>query len=296
MLENGAKENLYFSCMKRLIKQSTLDKALNKHRNKKQTIGFTPTLGALHSGHLELMQRSQRECDIGVCSIFVNPTQFNESSDLKKYPRTLNADKALLNSINMDYLFNPSVAEVYPEDLDTSVKIDFGQLDKVMEGAMRPGHFEGVAQVVKRLLDMVRPTHLYMGQKDFQQFTICQHMIDTLNLPVKLVVCPIVREKDGVAMSSRNTRLTPDHRKRAVIINKMLNFANENLDKMSVSELEKTCIERLSIPGFKPEYFTISDGRTLQPIKDVSKNDYIVACTAVWAGEVRLIDNMILRK
>jgi pantoate--beta-alanine ligase len=194
--------------MQRLIKQSTLDKALAKHRRAGRTIGFTPTLGALHSGHLQLMQRSQRECDVAICSIFVNPTQFNDPTDLKKYPRTLKADKTLLESIEVDYLFNPLVDEVYPKGLDTHVEIDFGQLDKVMEGAMRPGHFAGVAQVVKRLLDMVRPTHLYMGQKDFQQFTIIQHMIDLLDMPVQLVVCPIVREADGLAMSSRNRRLS----------------------------------------------------------------------------------------
>lgn len=281
--------------MKRLIKANTLDKALSKHRIKGENIGFTPTLGALHSGHLELMKRSQRMCDVSVCSIFVNPTQFNEASDLKKYPRTVGADKALLQSIDMDYLFNPGVDVVYPSGLDTRVPIDFGQLDKVMEGAMRPGHFEGVAQVVKRLLDLVRPTHLFMGQKDFQQFTIVQHMIDVLDLPVELVVCPIVREMDGVAMSSRNRRLTVDLRSRSTIIFETLNYARDHFETMPISKLESSCMERMRIPDFRPEYFSIVDGRTLEKVAHVKDHDYIVACTAVWAGEVRLIDNMILK-
>lgn len=282
--------------MKRLIKQSTIDKALRPHRRRGETIGFTPTLGALHDGHLQLMRRSQRECSTSVCSIFVNPTQFNDPSDLKKYPRTLKADKALLKSIGMDYLFNPSAEEVYPPGLDTTVDIDFGQLGKVMEGAMRPGHFEGVAQVVKRLLDMVRPTHLYMGQKDFQQFTIIQHMIDRLDMPVELVVCPIVRDADGLAMSSRNRRLSPETRARATVLNDTLQYATSNYASTPIADLEQTCISKLTFGEFRPEYFSIVDGNTLQSIRDVTAHDYIVACTAVWAGDVRLIDNHILRQ
>lgn len=282
--------------MKRLIKQSTIDKALDRHRRRGETIGFTPTLGALHSGHLELMQRSQRECDIAVCSIFVNPTQFNDPSDLKKYPRTLKADKALLESIDMDYLFNPLADEVYPQGLDTKVDIDFGQLDKVMEGAMRPGHFAGVAQVVKRLLDMVRPTHLYMGQKDFQQFTIIQHLIDQLSLPVQLVICPIVRELDGLAMSSRNRRLPASTRAKATILYQTLLSAKERYEAATIADLERDCVAAMTFDEFKPEYFLIVDGHTLQPVKNVINHDYIVACTAVWAGDVRLIDNVIFRK
>lgn len=281
--------------MKRLIKQSTIDKALDKHRRRGQSIGFTPTLGALHRGHLQLMQQSQQACDVAVCSIFVNPTQFNDPNDLKKYPRTLKADKALLESIGMDYLFNPLADEVYPEGLDTGVNIDFGQLDKVMEGAMRPGHFAGVAQVVKRLLDMVRPTHLYMGQKDFQQFTIIQHMIDHLSIPVELVVCPIVREEDGLAMSSRNRRLSDHTRSRATILYKTLLSAKESYTSMPIADLERDCLTSMTFDEFKPEYFSIVDGHTLQPVVNVSDHHYIVACTAVWAGDVRLIDNVIFR-
>ncbi len=281
--------------MKRLIKQSTLDKALAKHRRKEQTIGFTPTLGALHSGHLQLMRQSQATCDVSVCSIFVNPTQFNDPGDLKKYPRTLAADRRLLESIDMDYLFNPLADEVYPKGLGTTVDIDFGELDKVMEGAMRPGHYEGVAQVVKRLLDMVRPTHLFMGQKDFQQFTIIQHMIDVLRLPIKLVVCPTVREEDGLAMSSRNRRLPAGTRAKAPILYKTLLAAKENYPTMPIADLERECIGALTFDEFKPEYFSIVDGHTLQPVKDVKDHDYIVACTAVWAGDVRLIDNVIFK-
>lgn len=281
--------------MRRLIKRSSLDRALRPYRRSGQTIGFTPTLGALHDGHLQLMLQSLKECDTAVCSIFVNPTQFNEASDLDKYPRTLAADRTLLESIDMPYLFHPGVEEVYPSTVDTTVDIDFGQLDKVMEGAMRPGHFDGVAQVVKRLLDLVQPTHLYMGQKDFQQFTIVQRMIDVLSLPVKLVVCPIVRETDGLAMSSRNQRLLPATRVRASVIYDTLRYASQQFATMQVADLQSICIERLTFGEFRPEYFEIVDGYTLRAIADVSQHDYIVACTAVWAGDVRLIDNMIYR-
>ena len=273
-----------------------LQKVLNKYRIAGKTIGFTPTMGALHSGHISLIDASTAKADITVCSIFVNPTQFNQSSDLKKYPRTLDSDQALLTNADCDVLFFPSVDEVYPKDLDTDVKLDLKGLDRKMEGEFRPGHFKGVAQVVKRLLDLVQPDYIFMGQKDFQQFSIIDYMLNKLKIPTQLVVCPTARDGDGLAMSSRNLRLLPHIRERAGIIHNTLTWAKEKLDTLSVKQIENEAMERMNITDFRPEYFEIINGRTLKPITYAGNCHYVVACTAVWAGEVRLIDNMILFK
>ncbi|NNF34297.1 MAG: pantoate--beta-alanine ligase [Saprospiraceae bacterium] len=282
--------------MKRKIKVSTLQKAITKEHNKGKSVGFVPTMGALHEGHMSLIKMAREQCDVVVCSIFVNPTQFNEKSDLKKYPRTLKQDMAMLIEEGTDYLFHPSVDEIYPDGEDISVEIDLNGLDRQMEGAFRPGHFEGVVQVVHRLLDIVKPDKLFMGQKDFQQFTIIQNMIDQLKMPVDLVVCPIMREEDGLAMSSRNRRLDPDIRKKAGILNKSLKWIKKNMDELTPAQASKEAINKMTIPGFKPEYVTIINGKTLKPIRSFESHDYVVVCTAVWAGEVRLIDNLILKK
>ena len=202
---------------------------LKKYLKKKQasglSIGYAPTMGALHQGHASLIQKAKAENDICVCSIFVNPTQFNDPKDLQKYPRTEGTDIALLVGLGNDILFYPSVEAVYPKGLQIPT-FDFGQVDKVMEGKFRPGHFDGVVEVVYRLLDIVEPDKLYMGQKDFQQFTLIQHMLNQLNAKTKLVVCPIIREIDGLALSSRNVRLTPENRTKAPIISKILHQLN----------------------------------------------------------------------
>jgi len=266
-------------------------------KSKGKTIGFAPTMGALHDGHMSLMQASNSEHDITVCSIFVNPTQFNEATDLEKYPRTLKADQKLLKKNGVNIVFAPDNDEVYPKGLDTNLEIDFKGLDTEMEGEFRPGHFAGVAQVVKRLLDIVQPHALYMGQKDFQQFSIIQYMINYYDLETKLRVIPIVREESGLAMSSRNVRLAPENRHAAKEIYKVLKYVKRNKYNRSCNELQDYAMTRLAkVPDFEPEYFTIADGRTLQKIKQVKNVDYAVACTAVWAGEVRLIDNIILKK
>ena len=289
--------NHYSTSMKTVTAVSQMQALIQDHRSKGKTVGFAPTMGALHNGHMSLMQASNKENDITVCSIFVNPTQFNEASDLEKYPRTLEADQKLLKKNGVDIVFAPSTDEVYPKDVNTNLDIDFKELDVEMEGEFRPGHFAGVAQVVKRLLDIVTPDALYMGQKDFQQFSICQYMIEYFDLPTKLRVIPIVREESGLAMSSRNVRLTPANKAAAKEIHKTLKYVKRNKYKMSCSELEAYAMNRLAkVADFKPEYFTIADGRTLKQIKDMRKVEYVVACTAVWAGEVRLIDNMILKK
>jgi len=268
---------------------------LKSMRKKRKKIGFVPTLGALHEGHMSLIKLSKEKSHITVCSIFVNPTQFNEATDLDEYPRTYEADTALLIEAGCDVLFFPSPGQVYPKDLDTEVKIDFGKIDKVMEGAFRPGHFDGVAQVVKRLLDIVKPHQLYMGQKDFQQVAVVSHMMKYYKLKTDLVICPIIREPHGLAMSSRNERLPKKRRKEAAVIYETLQWVVENMRDISVHELEQDAIGRIRIPGFRPEYFQIIDGHSLMPINHITKKKYVVACAAVWVGDVRLIDNVILQ-
>lgn len=273
-----------------------LQRNLNKERTKGKTIGFVPTMGALHQGHMSLIELSVKENDITVCSVFVNPTQFNEKEDLDKYPRTLEKDGAMLKEHSCNYLFAPQPKEVYPDGDDKSIQLDISELTQYMEGPNRPGHFEGVVQVVHRLLDIVEPDQLYMGQKDFQQFSIIAYMLKTLKMKTKLRVCPIIREDDGLAMSSRNVRLKPDIRKRSSILYETLTYVKENIDKKSPKALEKKALELLSIKDFKPEYFKIVDGYTLKPIKETKAHKYVVACTAVWAGDIRLIDNMIINR
>ena len=276
-------------------KVNDLQLYLQQFRKKRKSIGFVPTMGALHQGHLSLIKKAKADCEIVICSIFVNPTQFNDTSDLEKYPRTAGNDINLLTSEHTDILFMPPVEEVYPKGLDTSLHLDFGDLARVMEGKFRPGHFDGMAQVVKRLLDIVQPTHLFMGQKDFQQLTIVRSMLTQLKMNINLVMCPIIREKDGLAMSSRNVRLTPKHRKSSVLLNKTLKEAKKLIGKKSPQEIKAFAMEKLSISEFKPEYFDIVDGITLHDINDLEGTKFAVACTAVWVGDVRLIDNLVLK-
>ena len=254
-------------------------------------IGFVPTMGALHAGHRSLVERARRECATVVVSVFVNPTQFNDKTDLKNYPRTPEADLRLLEEVGADYVFMPSVEEVYPEP-DTRT-FDFGMIDKVMEGATRPGHFNGVAQVVSRLFDLVKPAKAYFGEKDFQQLAIIREMVRKYPFNIQIVGCPIVREEDGLALSSRNARLTAEQRKEALQISKAL-FASVDFSKSRVlletKQFVEDCIRRA--PGLELEYFEIVDGNTLQPVKAWDESNYIVGCITVYCGEVRLIDNI----
>lgn len=268
---------------------------LNTLKQEKKSIGFVPTMGALHNGHLSLIQKAKSENECVVCSIFVNPTQFNDDLDLEKYPRTAAKDINLLTSVNADVLLMPSVGEVYPPGLDTTLKLNFGSLADVMEGKFRPGHFDGMAQVVNRLLDIVQPNNLYMGQKDFQQLTIVRSMLKQLESDVNLVMCPIIREEDGLAMSSRNVRLTAKNRKLSVKINQTLLKAKKMMKNKTPREVQAWAMDQLSIPEFKSEYFEIVDGITLQTINDFEETDFVVACTAIWVGDVRLIDNLVLK-
>lgn len=272
-----------------------IQRELNEMRKEGKTIGFSPTMGALHNGHSSLIAQSIENNDISVCSIFVNPTQFNEKSDLEKYRRNLESDMKILDEIGCDILFAPTAEEVYPPDF-VSFSMDLSGLDDLMEGKKRPGHFAGMIEVVHRLLEIVDPEHIYMGQKDFQQFSIVNYMLKTERMKTELVVCPIVREEDGLAMSSRNTRLEPNIRKRASNIYKTLKASKDWLKYIPVKYAVDKAMNALDISDFEPEYFEIVDGFTLKGIENYRKSDYVVACTAVWAGDVRLIDNMIYKK
>lgn len=275
---------------------SGLKKHLSSFRARGRSIGFVPTMGALHDGHLSLLGRSRSEQDLSVCSIFVNPTQFNDSSDLEKYPRTEAEDIFLLERAGCDLVFLPSVAEVYPSGLQSGPAFSFGHLEQAMEGAFRPGHFRGVAQVVHRLLQMVEPDVLYMGQKDFQQVAIVREMIRQAGLPVRLVMCPTVREASGLARSSRNVRLSPEQRAHAAAIYRELQRIRSQAGKgPSPLQLEEEAFSRLSRePGFRPEYVQLVDGHSLRPVRHFSESGFIVACIAAWVGEVRLIDNIVV--
>ncbi|MEP7267181.1 MAG: pantoate--beta-alanine ligase [Saprospiraceae bacterium] len=256
-----------------------------------KSIGFVPTMGALHTGHISLISTSQQDNEITVCSIFVNPTQFNDPKDLEKYPRTLEADTIMLADAKCDLLFFPSVEEIYPPDLK-EIEVDLQGLDTMMEGAHRPGHFKGVVQVVHRLLDIVKPDHLYMGQKDFQQFSIIAHMINELKMPVKLNVCPILRESNMLAQSSRNERLSPEGRERAGKIYNTISRATLLRMKHTPAEVCKILFEELNHEPFQPEYVEIVDQNNLTSVNDW--NDKCVICIAVWLEGIRLIDNIIL--
>jgi len=270
---------------------------LEKLREEGKTIGFVPTMGALHEGHLSLINKAKEINDCTVCCIFVNPTQFNEASDLTKYPRTPGKDVDLLAGVGCEVIFMPPVEEVYPKGENFDVSFDFEGLDMPMEGANRPGHFAGVAQIVHRLLDIVQPDHIYMGQKDFQQYSIIRRMLALMNSKTKIVMCDIVREADGLAKSSRNVRLTAEHRAIAPKIQEILQAAKSKIHSHFPQQIEEEAMAQLrAIEGFKPEYFTIAHGRTLRPFEVFEDVDFAVACTAVWAGKVRLIDNVILKR
>lgn len=259
-----------------------------------KTIGFVPTMGALHQGHISLVERARKECDTVVVSVFVNPTQFNDKNDLKNYPRTHEADAAMLEAAGVDFVLFPSVEEIYPEP-DTRV-FDFGLVDKVMEGATRPGHFNGVAQVVSRLFAIVEPTKAYFGEKDFQQIAVIRAMVAQLGLTLEIVDCPIIRDVDGLARSSRNTLLTPEHRAAAPHIYEVLSAATQKLDSMTPQQLTEWVISEVeNNPLLKVIYFQAVDALSLQQVENWSDSERIQGCIAVQAGEIRLIDNIKLK-
>ncbi len=256
------------------------------------TIGFVPTMGALHEGHLSLFREAKEENDLVVASIFVNPSQFNNQSDLEKYPRTLETDLKKLEEQGCNVVFHPSVEEMYPEP-DTT-EFDFGNLDKVLEGEFRPGHFNGVASVVKKLFKIIEPDRAYFGLKDFQQLLIIHKMIKDFDCPVELVPCPIVREKNGLAMSSRNELLSKSERKQASLIYKTLKFIKVQAGFQPINELKNYVEREFKRKNMKLEYFEIADMYTLEPLTTWLGSKNVITCIAVQVGNVRLIDNIIL--
>ena len=277
--------------MKLVHTVNELRQELDIQRKAGKKIGFVPTMGALHEGHASLVRYAVAENEIVVVSVFVNPTQFNDKNDLLKYPRTLEADCELLEKEGADYVFAPSVEEIYPEP-DTR-QFSYAPLDTVMEGKYRPGHFNGVCQVVSKLFMMVEPDKAYFGEKDFQQLAIIREMVKQMNFPLQIVGCPIVREEDGLALSSRNTRLSAQEREFALNISKTLFRSKEFAASHSVEETQQFVEESIaSSEGLQLEYFEIVDGLTLQRIENWEDTDYVVGCITVFCGEVRLIDNI----
>ncbi len=256
-------------------------------------IGLVPTMGALHAGHASLVKRSVKENNVTVVSVFVNPTQFNDKNDLKNYPRDLEADCNLLESAGADYVFAPAVDEVYP--VADNRQFSFPPVDTVMEGAHRPGHFNGVCQVVSRLFYIVRPTRAYFGEKDFQQIAVIKAMVKNLGIGVQIVDCSIVREEDGLALSSRNQLLSPEERKIAVNISKTLKKSLTFAANNSVEATQKFVVDTINaIDGLEVQYYQIVDGNSLQPVQNWDDSSYIVGCITVFCGKtpIRLIDNI----
>lgn len=281
--------------MKVVATKSELKAQLDIYRAEGKSIALVPTMGALHQGHASLVRRSVVENDVTVVSVFVNPTQFNDKNDLKNYPRTLEADCALLEKEGVDIVFAPSVEEMYPQE-DTRV-FAFAPLDTVMEGACRPGHFNGVAQIVSKLFYAVEPDRAYFGEKDFQQLAIIREMVRLLSLNVEIVGCPIVREADGLAMSSRNTLLSVEERERALTISRTL-FSSLEYAKDNTLEATRAFVEAeiRNTQGLDLEYYQIVDGKTLQEIAEWGDSNYVVGCIALFCGKVRLIDNIVYKE
>lgn len=268
-----------------------LQAALAALRAQGKTVGLVPTMGALHAGHASLVKRCVAENDAAVVSVFVNPTQFNDKNDLAKYPRTLDADCRLLEQCGAAFAFAPSVEEMYPEP-DTR-QFSYAPLDTVMEGKYRPGHFNGVCQIVSKLFEVVKPDRAYFGEKDFQQLAIIREMVRQLKFPLQIVGCPIVREEDGLALSSRNARLSAEERQQALKISQTLFASRDYAKSHTVAETQKFVEDAIeAAPGLRLEYFELVDGNTLQKIANWEDTSYAVGCITVFCGEVRLIDNI----
>lgn len=271
----------------------SLDKALLKMRKQGATIGFVPTMGALHKGHLSLVNKSVQSCHSTIASIYVNPTQFNNKNDLKNYPGNFKADYELLDSAKCDIVFLPGDKEMYPEQ--DKRHFNFGFISEIMEGEMRPGHFNGVAQIVTKLFDAVKPDRAYFGKKDFQQLAVIRKLVDDYNYNIEIIGCPIVREKDGLAMSSRNVLLKEAERSEAPNIYEALLQIKNKIESTEVFELKKFVKDKISqTKHLKLDYFRIVDSKTLVPVNKITNEKAVTACIAVYAGKVRLIDNIDL--
>ena len=279
--------------MKVITTVQELKEILVSFRKENKSIGLVPTMGALHEGHASLVKRSIKENDVTVVSVFVNPTQFNDKKDLEKYPRTLDADCALLEKLGTTIVFSPSVDEIYPEE-DNRV-FSYPPTDTVMEGAFRPGHFNGVCQIVSKLFYIVEPERAYFGEKDFQQIAVIRAMVQDLNLGLEICACPIVREKDGLALSSRNTLLSEEERCIAVNISRILFKSQEYAKNNSLKDTKQWTIDSINeINGLEVQYYEIVDGNTLQSLENWDDSESVVGCITVFCGKipVRLIDNI----
>ncbi len=267
-------------------------KYLEQSKPDGRSVGFVPTMGALHQGHLSLIDAARTKADIVVCSIFVNPTQFNDKNDLANYPRPIEEDIQKLRETNCDVLFLPEVDEMYNSADKWHIELD--NLDNILEGEIRPGHYQGVTQIVKKLFDIVSPDYAFFGQKDFQQFVVISYMVRKLGIDVQLIMCPIVRENDGLAMSSRNVYLSMEDRKHALSLFKSLTKAKADFDNLSIQQLKQNAMDYLSnAAGIKIEYFEVYNADTFEPV--TTKNaENIIALVAARVGKIRIIDNMIL--
>lgn len=275
--------------MKKIVTVAELQQAVSTAKQNNMTIGLVPTMGALHEGHLSLVNRARRENDVVVVSVFVNPIQFNNKEDLAKYPRTEDADLAKLQEASVDYAFVPTVEEMYPEPVTTVYH--FGPIEEVMEGPRRPGHFSGVAVVLRRLFELVQPTHAYFGEKDFQQIAIVRSLLQQIHSDIELVPCPIVRADSGLALSSRNMRLTDQDRDIASMIYATLKEAVKLQHFLSVEDVKTFVVEKLKLSKvFEPEYFEIVNDTTLQSVHSWDEAPGIVGCITAWLDGVRLID------
>lgn len=262
-------------------------------RNRGASVGFVPTMGALHEGHMSLVEKAVKENMVTVVSVFVNPVQFNNPQDFATYPRTEEEDFKLLAAAGVDAVFAPTAQEIYPEENNNPKEYELGKAAEVMEGKYRPGHFQGVARVLDILFRLIDPHRAYFGEKDFQQIAVVRNLIKSEGLKVEIVACPIKRASDGLALSSRNSRLTPEQRKLASEIYSTLKYSMEYSKDHSVRATHDTVVERIdAIPGMKVEYYEIVDARTLSPIEEWEESNWVVGCITVYCGEVRLIDNI----
>jgi pantoate--beta-alanine ligase len=275
---------------------SDLREHLERAQKQGRKVGFAPTMGALHDGHISLLNAAIKENDISVVSIFVNPTQFNDPKDFAKYPVTIEKDLRLLEEAGCDILFLPSVEEIYPDGQMLKKKYELGYLETLLEGKFRPGHFQGVCQVVHRLLEIVMPDNLYMGQKDYQQCMVVKKLLEITGLEnsIRLQISPTLREPGGLAMSSRNTRLSEPEKDAAIAIFRALEFVRDNLSTGNIAGLQQQAEDQLTSRGFRVDYVAIADANTLKPCLEWNGSDKLVALAAAFLGEVRLIDNLLL--
>ena len=272
-----------------------LTSQLQKLKAVKSSIGFVPTMGALHGGHISLLKKSKEICDVTISSIFINPTQFNNAGDFKKYPVTPEQDIYTLEKNGCDILFLPDVNEIYPDGTNTKKHFEIGYLENIMEGKYRPGHFQGVCQVVKQLLEIVNPTHLFMGQKDYQQSMVIKKLLELENFDIELIICPTQREANGLAMSSRNLRLNKQEREIAAEIYKTLLTVKQKIKPGSLHKLKIEAQQNLIKKKLKPDYVEIAKADNLEPVNEWNGTDNLVILAAAIIGEVRLIDNILLK-